>query len=153
MASALQRLSDMLGFLATLRQFTADQDSIDMQRRLLQGCLVDIRQSPGFAPAEGTQMLEKVQTALLPDWMQTDISKCIQEMVMSLVQDAPAGTKRKRVCTQRNLHIYNYFTAGEWETLKSQRHTIGKMVFDEQTVRFAGFDISFGAYLCHVRCG
>lgn len=96
-----------------------------MQWRLLKGCLVDIRQSPGFSPLEGTNMLEKVHEAKLPEWMRQDISKCIQEMVMSSVQEPQTGGKKKRVCMQRNLHIYNYFTAGEWETLKSQRHTIG----------------------------
>ena len=104
MASALDRLSDMLGFLATLRQFTSDKDSTDMQQRLLKGCLVDIRQSPGFSPLEGTNMLEKVHEAKLPEWMRQDISKCIQEMVMSSVLEPQNGGKKrgcvcKEICT------------------------------------------------------
>ena len=83
MAKAVERLTDMLGFLTTLRGLKSDADSIDTQKRLLNACLVDVRQSPGFSASDGKKMLEEVRSATIPDWMRDEILQCVQDMVVS----------------------------------------------------------------------
>lgn len=122
MAKAVERLTDMLGFLTTLRGLKSDADSIDTQKRLLNACLVDVRQSPGFSASDGKKMLEEVRSATIPDWMRDEILQCVQDMVVSGV----GGEKERkgRVPMQRNLHLYNYFTQDEWDSLGNSCNTL-----------------------------
>lgn len=116
---AAKRLTDLLDFLTSLGTVISDDDpeKKDKQKALLRGCLVDFKTGPPIEVQEGTNMLEEVKHAKFPQWMREEVAGAVQEKIMAGV--GGGEEKKRRSCMQRNLHLYNYLTTGEWNDLSS----------------------------------
>lgn len=116
---AAKRLTDLLNFLTSLGTVVSDDDpdKKDKQKALLRGCLVDFKTGPPIEVQEGTNMLEEVKNAKFPQWMRDEVAGAVQEKIMADMLGE--HEKKKRSCMQRNLHLYNYLTTGEWNDLCS----------------------------------
>lgn len=116
---ATQRLTDVLSFLGSLGP-VRDGQPVEIQRRLVDGCLRDLRQGPSIDLAEATQMANMVNAATLPGWMRDEIIQAVHDKILGQTEAA----RNKRNPMQRNMHIYNYFTAEEWEVMRSDTHSL-----------------------------
>lgn len=84
----------MLNFLIALDQsgFKADETIKDTQSKMLQGCFVDLQQTPNITIQEATTMLHDVKAAGIPDWMREEVAKAVQNKVAATAEE-PASPK------------------------------------------------------------
>ena len=101
------RLKDMLNFLIALDQsgFKADETIKDTQSKMLQGCFVDLQQTPNITIQEATTMLHNVKAAGIPDWMREEVAKAAQNKVAATAAEGQCNQKQSKNMTQKNLHL------------------------------------------------
>eukprot|EP00438_Fugacium_kawagutii_P005807 Skav220021 [mRNA] locus=scaffold3413:217691:218905:- [translate_table: standard] len=116
---ATQRLQDVLSFLSSLGGLRDGQPQ-EVQRRLVEGCLRDLMQGPGILLSEATEMANMVNAATLPGWMRDEMLQAVHDKVLGQNN----GATKRRNPMQRNMHLYNYFTAEEWEVMRSDTQSL-----------------------------
>ena len=97
----------MLNFLIALDQsgFKADETIKDTQSKMLQGCFVDLQQTPNITIQEATTMLHDVKAAGIPDWMREEVAKAAQNKVAATAAEGQCSQKQSKNMTQKNLHL------------------------------------------------
>eukprot|EP00438_Fugacium_kawagutii_P020781 Skav202432 [mRNA] locus=scaffold5371:97420:98829:- [translate_table: standard] len=116
---ATQRLQDVLSFLSSLGGLRDGQPQ-EVQRRLVEGCLRDLMQGPGILLSEATEMANMVNAATLPGWMRDEMLQAVHDKVLGQNN----GATKRRNPMQRNMRLYNYFTAEEWEVMRSDTQSL-----------------------------
>ena len=115
---AVNKLKEMINFL---KQVGHIKDA-GVHEKMLSACLVDLETGPAIQFHEATDMLQIVQEAEIEGWMREKIQNLVQTKMISSV--AREDTKRARAVQQRNLWVYNYLLATEWDVLRSSSHSL-----------------------------
>ena len=89
------------------------------KKNWLQGCLLDFNSGPRLEISEGTTMLQQVRDANIPTWMKNDVVEAVEKKMASCMASPNNADASKRAVMQRNMFLYNYFSQGEWDTLRS----------------------------------
>ena len=116
---AAGRLNELLAFLATLNEIKGNDKSMESQKKLLQGCLLDFNGGPRIEISEGANMLQQVRDANIATWMKDDVVEAVEKKIANSLASPNNADASQRATMQRNMFLYNYFSQGEWDTLRS----------------------------------
>lgn len=64
-------------------------------------------------------MLQQVRDANIATWMKDDVVEAVEKKIANSLASPNNADASKRATMQRNMFLYNYFSQGEWDTLRS----------------------------------
>ena len=89
------------------------------KKKVLQECLLDFNGGPRIEISKGTNMLQQVRDANIATWMKDDVVEAVEKKIANSLASPNNADASKRATMQRNMFLYNYFSQGEWDTLRS----------------------------------